>query len=170
MAHHHLRTIPQFTEEEQRRFWSHVRIGDPLECWPWTAYRNPKGYGGFKLGGRKGPYLLASRAAYFLYYGEDPGPDLVCHSCDYTSCCNPIHLFRGTSLDNLMDSIRKGRYRHAKTKLSQEAIQDIVENGRKYGQQIKLARKYGIDDSHVSRIARGDVRGVINSSLIITPR
>ena len=30
---------------EHPRFWSKVDIRGDNECWPWTAYRNPSGYG-----------------------------------------------------------------------------------------------------------------------------
>lgn len=33
------------------RFWSKVRIGEVDECWPWTAFVRPDGYGAFRVAG-----------------------------------------------------------------------------------------------------------------------
>ena len=40
----------------------------PDECWPWTAYRKPSGYGQFRLS--KGRFLTASRIAVGLTIGR----------------------------------------------------------------------------------------------------
>lgn len=89
------------------RFWSHVQVGAPDECWPWKLGTVGPGYGQFWNGTEHVP---AHRFAYESRYG--PLGDLLgCHSCDNPPCCNPDHIFPGTYLDNTHDMIQKGRDR-----------------------------------------------------------
>ena len=99
--------IPLLSESDKLRFF--VKISTvPTEkgCLEWTAVKIQKGYGLFRLGGRK---HLAHRLAYFLATGTDPGNHLVCHSCDNPSCCAPSHLWLGTYSDNALDREQKQR-------------------------------------------------------------
>lgn len=94
---------------QKEMFWSKVAIkaNDKL-CWEWQAGKNTKGYGSSTFN-RVG--IAASRKAYMLYHNIQlkDRKILVCHTCDNPSCCNPFHLFLGTSKDNMMDMSRKGR-------------------------------------------------------------
>jgi len=85
------------------RFWSKVNYpGNDQDCWEWQAHRDKKGYGKYD-GGR------ASRFAYEFYNGPITNGLLVCHTCDNPPCCNPEHLFLGTTQENTQDKIDKGR-------------------------------------------------------------
>ena len=42
-----------YTEKDIRRFYGHVAIGKPEECWEWHGTRNAQGYGQFCFGGNK---------------------------------------------------------------------------------------------------------------------
>lgn len=95
------------TEKDIARFWSKVDKGDGSGCWNWTGTLNHKGYGRFAIG-QKEPF--AHRISYRLHIGE-PGDLFVCHHCDNPRCVRPDHFFLGTNLDNLLDSIAKGRRR-----------------------------------------------------------
>ena len=98
----------QWTDERVSSFWKRVdRKGDD-ECWDWLGYRLKLGYGQVCVGGGK---FVASRVAYFLHRGVDPGELMVCHKCDRPPCCNPGHTFLGTVHDNADDMIAKGRHR-----------------------------------------------------------
>lgn len=88
------------------RFWSKIHRSTNIECWEWTAYRTPDGYGRIKVSGRM---LLAHRVAWMFEFGPIPEGLCVCHRCDNPKCCNPHRLFLGTQLDNMRDATRKGR-------------------------------------------------------------
>jgi hypothetical protein len=92
----------------RRPFWEYVdRSGD---CWLWTGYRVPTGYGQAWHAGR---LVRAHRLAWELTYGPIPPGLCVCHACDVPACCNPAHLFIGPQSANLRDMARKGRRRAA---------------------------------------------------------
>jgi hypothetical protein len=90
------------------KFWARIDTSDPNGCWPWKGPFNSGGYGHFQEG-RRGPMTRAHRRAYQLAKGPIPDGLLVCHTCDNPPCCNPAHLWLGTSADNKKDAISKGR-------------------------------------------------------------
>lgn len=108
------------------RFWSKVDKREPGECWPWTAMLNGGGYGRFRDRKRK---VLAHRYAWEQAHGPIPAGMLVCHRCDNPRCCNPAHLFLGTSADNATDRNTKGRQArgdgNGRAKLTTEIVRDI---------------------------------------------
>lgn len=133
--------------EEPKRFWSKIDVGDPDECWNWLAGKNRRGYGWFWINYRT---WYAHRVAWVLTYGPIPKGLCVLHHCDNPSCCNPYHLFLGTSVDNLADALRKGRLRTKLTKEEVLEIRELYATGRYT--QLQIAVKFGVHTSHVSRI------------------
>ena len=88
-------------------FWSKVQVNELDECWEWTAYIAPNGYGRFLC--RSDDWSrLAHRWAYYLTRGIRP-VGLIRHSCDNRRCCNPTHLSDGTHQDNMDDRELRGR-------------------------------------------------------------
>lgn len=73
-------------------------------CWIWEKATSV-GYGSFRYDGKT---RSAHVESYKLYKGPTNGLHVL-HSCDVRSCCNPDHLFLGTNLDNIRDSMSKGR-------------------------------------------------------------
>ena len=78
---------------------------------------------------------------------------VVMHSCDNPRCVNPDHLSIGTQRDNILDSIRKGRYNvFGRQKLNAVQVLEIralAEQGMKHKD---IGAKYGIKRHSVTAI------------------
>lgn len=144
------------------RFWSQVNVTDnPDECWLWkksVEKDNLNSYGHFGLD-RK--VLIASRAAWKLSYGDVPEGLSVLHYCDTPACCNPTHLFLGTTQDNVIDCKNKGRLskRSGEHNNASKLTRSQVEQIRiryKIGDitQVELGRQYGVSGTMIGYIVR----------------
>lgn len=100
-------TIPKLSTRQLYRFYTSATVGSRWQCWPWTGDKWKSGYGCMDINGTA---YRASRIAYFLDRGEQPGDLLVCHTCDNPICVNPHHLWLGTISDNSRDMVAKGRF------------------------------------------------------------
>ena len=153
----------EYTGRDEARFWKKVdRSGS---CWDWQAAADPRGYGWFKLNGKR---ILAHRLAYQMVVGDIPEGYDVCHHCDNPACVRPDHLFSGTRADNMRDSWQKGRShgrppyypkgeQHSHHKLTRVQVLEIR---RKYAvggvTYRELALEYGVTFSNVGRVIRRD--------------
>jgi hypothetical protein len=147
----------------QRFHEKYTRAGQD-ECWRWTACAVPSGSGqmtGMVHFARNGGGYPASRIAYAIHHGVDPGAFQVCHTCDNRLCVNPDHLFLGTARDNMRDMIDKGRDRQnpargEQTNRSKVTADDVREIRRAWSAreatQGELAAKYGIGPGQVHNI------------------
>lgn len=72
----------------EARFWE--KVDKTNECWNWTRYKDPNGYGRFQLGKEK--YIGAHRFAYELSNGPIPKGLVLDHLCRNPSCVRPEHL------------------------------------------------------------------------------
>jgi DNA-directed RNA polymerase specialized sigma subunit len=110
--------------------------------------------------------------------------DVILHSCDNPPCCNPRHLIKGTQADNIEDMVTKAR--HARdvspaykasrrssglarktiprgevngfAKLTDAEVAVIRRLYSKGARQVDLAARFGVGQSHISRIVRREAR------------
>ena len=140
-----------------KRFWSKVDIKSEHECWNWLAGRFSSGCGSFWYLTRD---VRASRFAYELTHGEISNKALVvCHSCDNPACCNPKHLWLGTTQENIADMDAKMRraIRHGELCVSHKLktyqvneIRCLYASGK--FNQYDLASLFNVNQSQISRI------------------
>lgn len=76
-------------------------------CWEFTGKADTDGYPRVKVF-KKCYRLNRLVLAYKLKRDIKPGY-LACHTCDNRICLNPDHLWEGTSRDNAVDAVMKGR-------------------------------------------------------------
>lgn len=152
---------------EQARFWRKVDRRGEDECWLWTGGTRGKGYGAFHPGSKRdGTHRNedAHRYSYLLHHGLVPPGLNVCHTCDNPPCVNPSHLFLGTTQENAQDMVKKNRWavgiqcgelsHSAKLTLAQvEEIKYRYAGGEK---QASLAAAFGVRQTTISRIVRGE--------------
>jgi hypothetical protein len=170
------------------RFWGRVNKKGPIHpvlktrCWLWTGAKNKKGYGQIKVDGMS---LGTHVVSWFEKHGIWPRLQ-VCHHCDTPACVNPQHLFEGTAQDNSNDKVTKGRQakgdqiplykkpelargennpRHILTESNVRRIRDRYVRGgrgltRRGPTQQALAKEFGVTQTQIGRIVRGDSWGV----------
>lgn len=118
------------------------------DCWVFTGAKS-QGYGNTSRG-------RAHRVVFEHHYGPIPAGLFVCHACDNTACCNPSHMFAGTSAQNSKDSVQKERHARGENSghavLTDEQVLAIRSDTRT---QSIIAEEYGISGSHVCGIQRG---------------
>ena len=152
-------------------FWKQLTV-TANGCREWPRHRNKYGYGVVKRAAfRDWP---AHRVAWVLANGSIPDGMRILHRCDNPPCCEPAHLFVGTTGDNNRDAVGKGRQRHGEghwarrdparwetvrqlgtrqtTKLDPAKVR-AIRAARADGQPIKLiAEQYGISVSQAANV------------------
>ena len=138
----------------EQRFLEKIEKTD--NCWNWLAYLNEWGYGVFSENRKT---ILAHRFSWKFYKGEIPKGLEVCHRCDNPKCVNPDHLWLGTHIENVEDTVRKGRNVSFKgeangaSKLTQKQVNEIRDMSKKYS-SIEIAKIYSITREHVWGIVK----------------
>lgn len=131
-------------------------------CWLWDHSYNPRGLGyGRLFDGRNRGWRTAHRVSWEVFRGPIPDGMHVLHKCDVPICVNPNHLFLGTQADNNRDMFSKGRaydrrgHKNPRSKLSSEQV-SLLRSMPKKNQSL-LAKQFGISQSSISRVQRGEV-------------
>lgn len=140
---------PEELIERDPKFWSHVKIAAPDDCWQWTGPRDADGYGRTRGTG-------AHRVAYRLANDEIPAKTYILHTCDCPSCCNPDHLVAGTQSENMRQKFARGRHTDHARKLSERDVirmRRLAAFGTGYAE---LAKKFGITHGHARNILNGN--------------
>jgi hypothetical protein len=89
--------------ELEERFWSKADWSrDESACWPWLGSKDSKGYGTFKIGGKRGIAAKAHRLAFELERGHVPLGLVLDHLCRNHACVNPWHLEPVTNQENVL--------------------------------------------------------------------
>jgi len=147
--------LPYPTEEQAERFWSKVAISGVDECWPWLASLNKFGYGQFGLDGVRRS-VRAPRMAFLLWWGADPFPCDILHSCDNRACCNPYHFALGARRDNNADRHAKGRTARGtdlpQAKRTVEQVIDIRLRAARGEPHVSIAKLYACTTGSISYI------------------
>jgi hypothetical protein len=151
-------------------FDKHWLLDPNTGCWNWQRGTNGVGYGKIYLSGNhKAGNLketLAHRFSYERVNGPIPDGMFVCHHCDNRKCVNPAHLFAAPQRENVRDMLTKGRARYishprernGRAKLSEAQIKEIRLAFQQGGiTKRDLARQFGVHDSHIGRIVRGEL-------------
>lgn len=155
----------KFSDELKSRFLANIKSSSNDECWIWSGYKNPAGYGHSSI---KHKTIYAHRLSYMLFVGQIPDNYKVCHKCDNPSCVNPAHLFVGTQLDNIRDRDKKSRKTwptgesNPNAKLTDSEVSEI----RKLKSETnvttrKLAKRFGVSAGYISLLCRGIRRGTV---------
>lgn len=122
-------------------------------CHEWIANKTKRGYG---LIWNEGKMMLAHRVRYSLTYGEIPPNTEIRHKCDNPSCCNPLHLEKGSHKENMKDMVSRSRQAKGIHNGRSKITIDIVNKIRKSEKtQDEIAKEFGISQSQIGRIRRG---------------
>lgn len=90
-------------QDWSQRFYKYI---DKVEgdCHEWIGAKTKAGYGVFTFADIS---VLSHRLIYRVNGGGEA--EVVMHTCDNPSCCNPSHLIGGTYVQNMKDMDAKGR-------------------------------------------------------------
>lgn len=142
-------------------FLSKVRKGAPDECWEFQCA--PQESGHCRFGWRYESVwrgYMAHRLAY-LFSVADPGVLCVLHRCDNPPCCNPSHLFLGTTVDNRDDCVKKNRHAfgaaNGRSKLTEDMVVQIrnLYAGSTHPTTTELAKEFGVSRIMIGNIVSG---------------
>lgn len=135
--------------DRKKYFLSMVNKKGENECWEYLGkHRTRDGYARVKFKDRR---FLAHRVAWEFHNGKIPDGLCVCHRCDNRLCCNPAHLFLGTSAENTIDRTLKGRTR------SILKVQDVLEIRRLFagGENVRaLSVRFGASYGSILAVVR----------------
>jgi hypothetical protein len=132
----------------------------PCLLWPFAqkgpGFKERKAYGAVFY---QGEICSVSREAWRIARGEIPEGLHVLHKCDVRNCFRPVHLFLGTTLDNLRDASAKGRMHpgeaNGQAKLTEDQVREARRRLAAGESQRSIARSFGIHYNAIWKIAHG---------------
>lgn len=132
-------------------------ISDENECWNWRLKSHHTfGYGRAFW---KGKSYEAHRLSWIAFNGTIEKGLVVCHCCDNSNCCNPIHLRLDTQKGNVKDMMKLKRHQfgsnHNKAKLNEEQVIKILELRKNGIMNHKIAKIFNVSVSTIERIVYG---------------
>jgi predicted DNA-binding protein (UPF0251 family) len=141
------------------------RIRREGSCWIVSGFANAHGH--VKIENHARP-IYVHRAVFAWLNGPIPEKAVICHRCDDGRCVNPEHLFLGTQADNVADMLSKHRgsappvrkgEANVKVTLTDAGVVELrlLAATGKFSQR-NLARRFGVSQSTVWRILRGQTR------------
>ena len=134
----------------------------PPKKYPVTSY-----FGSTNRGAHRISLAIAHGMSDLPKFDNNEEPLEACHKCDVKSCIEPSHLYLGTKEQNADDIIRNGLMRgekHPSSKITEAlAIQiklskplGISQRSEKYESRAKRAVRFGVAESTVAGIDKGD--------------
>lgn len=134
-----------YIKGHQFRRWCTWEESPDTNCWEWTGYIMPSGYG---LTSRDGQKTSAHRANYEDFVGPIPEGYEIDHLCRNRACCNPGHLEAVTRSENQ----RRGR----NSKLTASQVREIHSLAPTTGRR-ELGRRYGVSHQTIRQILDGRI-------------
>lgn len=146
----------------QRWLLEHIPKVNQHDCLLYPYAKDELGYG-FVTGYGNGAYKRAHRVVYYSVFLTEP--DVVMHTCDTPSCCNPYHLQSGTRAMNNADRASKGRSAtkvYSRRCLTAEQVATIKSRWvpgkgphRNPNGTSGLAKEFGVDAAVIVKIIKG---------------
>lgn len=139
------------------RFSTKYTVDERTGCWNWTAYRDGRGYGLFRM---PTGTAWAHRAAYELLIAPIPAGLEIDHRCRNRSCVNPAHL------EPVTPQVNTDRSSHAKRMFCVTAGHPMAgdnigkrSDGRRYcvachRAKAQAARKAAANEAQAARLER----------------
>lgn len=144
-------------------FWPRVPSHlPPSLCWPWEGNRDIEGYGRLKIYVPKN-VVKAHRQMWVFTFGDIPQGQVVRHKCDNPPCVNPSHLELGSSVDNRMDAVKRGRAakgeQNGLSKLTEIEVLAIRQLHREGFNNEEIAVGFGVRRTSIRSILLGRTWG-----------
>jgi hypothetical protein len=149
------RALPHVTDADIDRFWSRVEKAGETECWLWTGARTRYGYGQMRVSGQT---VYVNRLSLYLHTQQDYVTLVARHQCDNPPCVNPLHLAWGSTLDNRLDCVKRGRTnlkganRGEANHLAKLTAEDVRVILRCEESGVEMAKRFNVDQSTISKV------------------
>lgn len=99
--------------DQIERYFQYVQIPENpfTECWEWMGWKDSKGYGRFRLGGRNSRCVAAHRFMLEYWLGRPMAKRLEGdHTCENRGCVSPLHVIEVTPRKQQVPTLRKASF------------------------------------------------------------